>query len=205
MYPLFSRLIALGMFPCLLLLRWLPVRRLLTCAVKDFHPSPGFRKLWPYLVVTTPVVWHAIALASSGGVGPDLRAERSLTQSLAHRCPIATAPSGTRQQTRLAQGVPRTPRAGRQHLQARTRLRAGTTALGSRWGWACPAGQGLGGSVMGDVWGLLEKAPLTGGSTVHFFERRSNVGDILANDSGCTLFYTITCSRVTRCASTRGP
>jgi hypothetical protein len=35
-----------------------------------------------------------------------------------------------------------------------------------------------------DVRGLLEKALLTGGAKVHFFERRSNVGDILVTGSG---------------------
>jgi hypothetical protein len=37
---------------------------------------------------------------------------------------------------------------------------------------------------------LLEMALFTGGSKVYFFERRSTVGDILANGSGCTPFST---------------
>jgi hypothetical protein len=48
----------------------------------------------------------------------------------------------------------------------------------------------MGASVRGDAEDLLERALWTGGSKGHFFERRSNVGDILANDNGGILFYT---------------
>jgi hypothetical protein len=74
-------------------------------------------------------------------------------------------------------------------LNQRTGPWAGAAPRGPRWGWTHPAGQGVWGSP-GAAGGLCAKALLTGGSTVHFFERRSNVGDILATSSGCTLFYT---------------
>ena len=56
-------------------------------------------------------------------------------------------PSGTRRKSCLAQGIPRAPRARRQHLPGCAGPRAGAASRGSRSGWTRPAGRGPGGAA----------------------------------------------------------